>query len=169
MPLLSGAMIPWLIAAAALIGCIVFAIWTTSLRGDLDDARDRAASLETERDSLREAATASVYDLTPTAQGPAEASGSLYLTATGSGVLNVVNLPQLEDNTVYQVWYLPPDEGDPIPGGTFGVDVDGVGFMLVAADVGAFRGVSISVEPEGGSPTPTTPMLLSGSAAGARG
>lgn len=165
----TGLPLPWLIALAALIGCIVLAVWAVNLRGDLSDAEDRVRELTVERDGLRQAATASVYDLTPTAEGPANASGTLYLTAAGSGVLNVVNLPALGEGEAYQVWFLPPDEGEPIPGSTFPVDDRGIGFLLVAADVGAFRGVAVSVEPEGGSTVPSGPMLLTGAAAGARG
>jgi anti-sigma-K factor RskA len=140
-----------------------------SLRGDLDDARHRVAALTDERDTLRRAATATVFDLAPTAQGPASASGTLYLTATGSGVLEVVNLPASGQGTVYQLWFVPPDDGPLLPGATFTVDADGTGFALVAADTGAFKGVSISAEPEGGSETPTGPLLLSGATSGARG
>ena len=161
--------LPWVIAIVAMIGAIGLAVWTTSLRTDLSDARNEIDALTEERDQLREASTAQVFDLTPTAQGPANGSGALYLTASGSGVLSAANLPELEDSQAYQVWFLPPDEGEPIPGGTFSVDERGVGFMLVSADVGAIRGISISVEPEDGSTEPTGPMLLSGSATGARG
>ncbi len=168
-PLGSIATIPWVIAIAAVVGCIALAAWTTILRSDLEDADARVAALTDERNQLREAATASVYELTPTAEGPGDAHGTMYLTASGSGVLSVVNLPAPEDGQAYQVWFLPPEEGAPVPGATFGVDDNGVGLVLIAADTGAFRGVAISQEPLAGSAAPTGPMLLSGAAAGARG
>lgn len=160
---------PWIIAAAAVLGAIVLAVWATSLRSELEDAEDRVAALTAERDELREASTAQVFTLSPTAQGPGNASGTLYLTAGGSGVLSAVNLPELDEGEAYQAWFLPPDEGEPIPGGTFAVNDRGIGFMLVSADVGAIRGISISAEPADGSTEPTGAMLLSGSASGARG
>ncbi len=160
---------PWIIAIASVAGCIVLAVWAASLRSDLSDANGRIAALSEEQARLRESATAAVYDLSPTAQGPTNASGTMFLTASGSGVLNVVNLPALEDGMAYQLWFLPPDEGEPIPGSTFTVDDQGIGFTLIAADVGSFRGVSISLEPESGSAAPTGPQLLSGAGAGARG
>jgi len=163
------ATMPWIIAIVAVIGCIALAAWTTSLRSDLDDAEERVRALVAERDELRQATGASVFELSPTAQGPANAHGALYLTAGGSGVLNVVNLPQPESGMAYQLWFLPPDEGEPIPGSTFGVDERGTGFLLIAADTGGFRGVSVSLEPDAGSTAPTSPMLLSGAGSGARG
>lgn len=69
-PMPINAAVPWLIAVAAVIGCIGLAIWSTSLRGNLADANDRIANLVSERNQLRQSATASTYDLTPTAQGP---------------------------------------------------------------------------------------------------
>lgn len=161
--------VPWVIAVVAVVGAITLAVWAASLRGDLDEAEARIAELAAERDQLREASTAQVFDLSPTFQGPGNANGTLYLTAEGSGVLSAVNLPELEEEDAYQVWFLPPDDGKPIPGDTFTVDDRGIGFMLVSADVGAIRGVSISVEPEGGSTEPTGAVLLNGSASGARG
>lgn len=93
----------------------------------------------------------------------------MYLDATGTGVLNVVNMPQPEEGFSYQIWFLPDNEGAPIPGGAFTVDDRGVGFLLIPADSGNVRGMSISREPEGGSEEPSGPMLLAGSASGARG
>ncbi len=161
--------IPWIIAIATVVGAVALAAWATTLQSNLADTEQRVSELTAERDQLRESAAAAVFDLTPTAQGPGNASGTLYLTASGSGVLSAVNLPEPSDGEAYQVWYLPPDEGEPIPGGMFSVDDRGVGFMLVSADVGAIRGVSISLEAEDGTTEPSGPMLLSGAASGARG
>ena len=169
-PMLPGLnAMPWIIAIVAMAASVGLAVWATSLRSDLDASERRVATLAAEQATLRQSATAAVYDLSPTAQGPSNASGTMFLTASGSGVLNVVNLPALDDGMAYQLWFLPSDEGEPIPGSTFTVDEQGIGFSLIAADVGSFRGVSISQEPETGSTSPTGPMLLSGAGAGARG
>lgn len=159
----------WIIALVAVIGGIGLAVWATSLRGDLASANDRIAALVDERNGLRQAATASTHELSPTAQGPPSASGTIYLTTEGSGVLNVVNMPAPEDGAGYQVWFLPDNEGAPVPGAMLPVDERGVGFVLIPADSGNFRGISISQEPVGGSEAPSGPMLLAGSATGARG
>jgi hypothetical protein len=167
-PLLDEITLPWAVAIAAMIACIALGSWALVLRNDLDDAEGRIAALVQERDDIRRAATATVYELSPTGDGPAEASGTLYLTATGSGVLNAANLPDPGDS-VYQLWFHPQDGGSPLPGPTFTLDEDGLGFALIAADTGAFGSVSISREPAGGSETPSGPIVLTGDAAGARG
>ena len=167
-PLLDQITLPWAVAIAAAIACIALGSWALALRNDLDDAEGRITALVQERDEIRRAATATVYELSPTADGPAEASGTLYLTATGSGVLDAANLPD-PGGGVYQLWFHPQDGGPPLPGPTFTVNEDGLGFALIAADTGTFGSVSISREPVGGSETPTGPMVLAGDAAGARG
>lgn len=167
-PLLDQITLPWAVAIAAAIACIALGSWALALRNDLDDAEGRISALVQERDEIRRAATATVYELSPTADGPAEASGTLYLTATGSGVLDAANLPDPGDG-VYQLWFHSQDGGPPLPGPTFTVNEDGLGFALIAADTGTFGSVSISREPAGGSETPTSPMVLTGDAAGARG
>lgn len=168
-PLLEQLTVPWAIAIVAAIACIALAVWAVSLRHDLDDAEARVASLVRERDEIRRAATATVYELAPTADGPADANARLYLTATGSGVLDVVNLPDPGEGRVYQLWFHPQGGGPLLPGASFTVDEDGIGFARIAADTGAFTGISISQEPEGGSEEPTGPILLTGDASGARG
>ncbi len=168
-PLLSQLTLPWAIAIAALVACIALGAWMLALRSDLDDADARIAALVQERDELRRAATATVYQLSPTADGPAEASGTLFLTATGSGVLDAANLPDPGEGRVYQLWFHPSDSDSPLPGATFTLNDDGLGFALIAADTGTFESISISLEPAGGSETPTGPMLLTGAGAGARG
>ena len=168
-PLLARLTLPWAVAIVATIAAIAFGAWTLSLSNALDSSENRVDALIHERDEIRRAATATVYELAPTADGPAEASGTLYLTATGSGVIEAANLAPLDDGSVYQLWFHPAEGDSVLPGTTFTLDADGLGFALIAADTGAFEAISISREPEGGSEAPTGPIVLTGDAAGARG
>lgn len=168
-PLLDRLTLPWAAAIVATIAAIALGGWALSLRGDLDSAETRVDAHVQERDELRRTATASVFELSPTADGPAEASGTLYLTATGSGVIEAANLPPLDDGSVYQLWFHSGEGDTVLPGVTFTLDEDGLGFALIAADSGVFEAVSISREPDGGSEAPTSPIILTGDAAGARG
>ncbi|MCU0475195.1 MAG: anti-sigma factor [Anaerolineae bacterium] len=76
------------------------------------------------------------------------------------GVMFTHSLPSLDDTRTYQLWLI-DEQGNPISAGTFTVDNDGrATLMFSAADaLDAFAGLGISVEPMGGSPTPTTTPL----------
>lgn len=83
----------------------------------------------------------------------------------GQGVLLVANnLPRLEAGKVFEMW-LVPKSGAPKAMGTFRADEGGGAVHLSgqAFDPAAMAAVALSVEPEGGSPAPTTtPFLVTG-------
>jgi hypothetical protein len=162
-------LLPWSIASALAIAAIVLSIWKVNLRGDRDRVQERLATALQDNATLRQQANATAYQLTPTEQGPANASGTAFFSLSGSGVLTVANLPQPEAGKAYQLWYLTGQMNPPIPGGTLVIDAQGIGFMLIPSDVGQFSEIGITAEPEGGSATPTGPMLLTSTVSGARG
>ncbi|HEU0165710.1 MAG TPA: anti-sigma factor [Thermomicrobiales bacterium] len=160
-------------ALASLAIVVVIAIglfiWAFRLEGELHDTRHDLAAVTTERDTLRQNANATAYTLTPTSSAPANATGRAFLTIQGSGVLTTANLPRLGTNQIYQVWFRASASTSPIPGGTFALDKNGNGFLLLSGDVGSFQTLSVSVEPASGSTAPTTPMLLTVDVSGVRG
>jgi anti-sigma-K factor RskA len=96
---------------------------------------------------------------------PASSASGRYLWSDEEnlGVLFLVNLPQLSEDQVYQLWLL--REGDtPVSGGIFSAQADGSARLLVkAGDLGAtLTGMAITVEPAGGSATPTGDIVLQG-------
>ena len=150
----------------ALLGSIWWGV------GQRDDKESTLGELERIRAELVEQSgqsNAIAYRLAVTPGGPENASGTAFMPLSGSGVLSVVNVPMPAEGFVLQLWYFRDDSTPPVPGGTFTVDANGIGYMLIPADVGTFRGVGVSVEPAGGSQTPTTAMILQGSVSGARG
>ncbi len=84
-------------------------------------------------------------------------------------MISVVNLDPAPAGRAYQVWYYPTSDAEPLPGATFSVDENGIGFMLIPADVGVFTDISITLEPEAGTTSPGGPVILTGSTGGARG
>jgi anti-sigma-K factor RskA len=150
----------------ALLGSIW---WGIGQRDDKESTQEELERIRTELVEQSGKSNAIAYRLTVTPNGPANASGTAFMPLSGSGVLSVVNLTAPPDGQTYQLWYFRDDSTPPIAGGTFTVDATGVGYMLIPADVGSFGGVGISIEPEGGSQSPTTPMILQGSVSGARG
>lgn len=154
------------VLALALVGMI---FWTLSLRGDIDSLEQEIANVRAENASLRESANATVYQLLPTEDAPENANAQAWFSIQGSGVLSVANMPQLEDGMAYQFWYVTDSPNDPIPGGTFTVDDNGQGFMLIPPDVSGVTSIAVSLEPEGGSSSPTGPILLTSEVSNARG
>lgn len=155
------------IGLAALLAISI--LWGMALRGDRDRAQDRSASLEAEVATLREGANATAYQLLPAADAPANAGGTAFFALDGTGVVSVVNLEPAPEGRSYQVWYYPTTESIPLPGATFSLDGNGTGFMLIPADVGVFTTISITLEPEAGTTTPSGPLILQGTTGGARG
>ncbi len=78
------------------------------------------------------------------------------------GVLHAFRLPPTAKGKVYQLWLL--RGGKPYPSMTF--NSEGDGHALVQAfplpEGGAFEAAAVTVEPEGGSTTPTMPIILVG-------
>jgi hypothetical protein len=161
--------LPWAVASLAVVVAFGVSIWSVNLRSDRDDLQGRLTTAFAEIAAIRQNANATVYQLQPTQQGPANAHATLWLSINGSGVLSTANLPQPEPGHTYQLWYMTNPTAAPIPGGTFAVDEQGLGFMLIPADAGQFSAIGISSEPEGGSTTLSGPLLLSSDVAGARG
>jgi anti-sigma-K factor RskA len=83
------------------------------------------------------------------------------------GVLHAFRLPQPAPGKVYQLWLIPRG-GTPIPSTTFGSGADGhslVESFQLPID-GGFEAAAITIEPEGGSQTPTMPIYLIGKVSG---
>ncbi len=79
-----------------------------------------------------------------------------------SFMLVVHNLPPLERGKVYQLW-LVDAKGDRTSGGTFTLDEEAYGWLVVrlARPLTDFTNLGITVEPAGGSPAPTGPRVMS--------
>jgi len=159
-PIISGVLL------IALIGSLV---WNINLRNDVDHHKQEASVAREEAATLRQRANATVYQLLPVGDSPANANGQVWFSVQGSGVLSVANLPALADGRIYQLWYGTADSTGRIPGGTFTIDETGQGFMLIPADVGTISSIGISEEPAGGSQEPSGGMILESQVDGARG
>lgn len=93
---------------------------------------------------------------------------TIYQPRMGHILLMANNLPALPEDKVYQLWLLPAGGGSPMPAGTFTPDPKGGTMMLHAMDNGGIeaRAFAITIEPRGGSQSPTMPIVLSSSSAG---
>ena len=78
-------------------------------------------------------------------------------------IVHAFNLPPAPAGRAYQLWLL-PRQGNPIASRVFNTEGDGHGLeqaITVPADAD-LAGFALTVEPEGGSPQPTSAIVLSG-------
>jgi len=90
--------------------------------------------------------------------------GATYNPDKGSLIFIASDLDPLKDLKTYELWILPADNSAPIPAGTFHPDDRG-NASLILPDVPkgvAAKGFGVTIEDEGGSQTPTQPIVLSG-------
>lgn len=76
-----------------------------------------------------------------------------------SSALIVDGLAALPENKVYELWYI-DTASVPRPAGTFGVDADGTTWRVLDGEMRAGDTVGITVEPAGGSKTPSTSPIV---------
>ena len=138
------------------------------LQGALTDAafrQERLQGLLQEQDqAMRVVALGSDgrQDLVGRGQAGPATGRYLFSQQEHLGVLFVAGLPQLGEGESYQLWFL--DEADtPVSGGSFRPQPDGSARLLVrsAEVVGSgLTGMAITIEPAGGSETPTGEIVL---------
>jgi anti-sigma-K factor RskA len=95
--------------------------------------------------------------------GDPAARGRVFVSSKGV-VLIAAHLPKLEANHTFELWILPAT-GNPLPAGTF----HGKAISNATSAIYVYQGstanaaaVAVTVEPEGGSPQPTTtPFIVS--------
>lgn len=81
---------------------------------------------------------------------------------SNTGVLHAFRLPPTPQGKVYQLWLL--RDGKPYPSATFTTGSDGQALVqsFSLPNGGGFEAAAVTVEPEGGSTTPTLPIYLIG-------
>jgi len=178
----------WLAVAASLAFAVATGIYALSLRAQLATLRGMATESAAQAQALR-AELASVrsnsvrlvrtvdvltspdllrVDLAGTG-GASAASGRAFWSRSRGLLFTADRLPALQAGRVYQIWLVLPNR-DPISAGLLRVDTGGSGTILATlpADLTVPRATAVTVaitnEPASGSPGPTTPILLAGSA-----
>ena len=93
--------------------------------------------------------------ITVSAAGPGEANMRLIASPTrGEGVFLVGGMDQAPTDRVYQLWLL--RDGEATPAGLLDIDDRGRGAHVMTGDMSDVSAVALTIEPEGGSPQPTT-------------
>jgi anti-sigma-K factor RskA len=96
---------------------------------------------------------------------PAPTGGATYNPEKGSLIFLASNLDQLQLYKVYELWLLPADGTAPLPAGIFHPDGQG-NASVIMPDLPkgvAAKGFGVTIEDDGGSSTPTKPIIMAGS------
>jgi anti-sigma-K factor RskA len=86
-----------------------------------------------------------------------------YLADKGALVFVATHMQPAPAGKTYELWLLPANGQNPIPAGTFKPDAQGTArVMMPKLPKGiAAKGFGVTVENDGGSPTPTLPIVMS--------
>ena len=91
--------------------------------------------------------------------------GVTYNPEKGTLIFLASNLDPLQALKTYELWVIPADGSAPVPAGTFHPDDQG-NASVIMPDLPkgvAAKAFGVTVEPDGGSQTPTLPIIMSGS------
>jgi anti-sigma-K factor RskA len=154
---------PWFPAAlaACLAGlAIVQAIAIVQLRADREDLRDQIARANDQAAHLRDSnALINLRVTALDAKDPAYAGAKILVAWDRSqhhGTVAMANLPPAPAGHDYQLWVLDPNAPKPL---SAGVLVASRAFDSPAVSM-SNPGFAVSLEPTGGSPAPTGPILF---------
>lgn len=90
--------------------------------------------------------------------GPANTRGRVFVSP-GKGVVFVAaGLPKLDPHRIFELWVIPA-AGNPIPAGTFSSVADSAVYVHAGPVVNA-AAFAVTIEPEGGSPQPTSQPFI---------
>lgn len=159
------------IAAALLLAIFSLMLWRVNSRlqqrleaaqAQLQDAKDQLRKSQ-ELVALLHSPDTMHIALVSTKTPPQPHASAFYSPKMGRLLLMASNLDPLPEKKTYELWLLPKD-GAPMPCGTFWPDAKGDAMMdhpLSEAGIEA-KGFAITIEPEGGSQTPTMPIRMIG-------
>ncbi len=170
-----GKVLPWIGWAVA----AGLAVVTGNLYHERDDLRSVAATQASRLDHVTADAAAarqvldamtdsSAMRVTLTTKGatpPLPTGRATYVPSKGALIFLASNLEPLQPTKTYELWLIPAGAGqNPIPAGTFRPDAHGNASVIMppmpkGVEAKAF---GVTVEDEGGSATPTMPIVLAG-------
>lgn len=167
--------------AASLVAAVGAGIYAWSQRNQVATLRQMVAQASNQNDALRREVAAARRDaanLTRSirvlsapdlirvdlkGQAPApNAVARAYWSQTQGLVVNAEGLPPIDVSKVYQLWVINGAQVD--SGGLFTVDASGAGSVIAAQSVARAlpEAIAISLEPAGGVPARTGPIVLLG-------
>jgi len=96
------------------------------------------------------------------APAPKGSACVVWSPSRSEGVLMASGLPSAPEGKTYELWLIAL--AAPVPAGVFAARSDGTAFLRLPAfeAAGTVKSLAVTLEPAGGVPAPTGPMVLSG-------
>ncbi len=96
---------------------------------------------------------------------PQPAGKAIYMPRNGALVFMASNLAPLAPEKTYELWLVPMHGDKPMPAGMFTPDPKGNAMVMMPPMTAGIEAktFAVTIEPAGGSATPTMPMVLVGS------
>lgn len=138
------------VAAAALIVIVGLTAVVARLNGRLDDIEARSGEV------YQVLAAEDVHTVEMSANGGT--ARVIVAESTGKGVFLAQGLEAAPEGKVYELWVI--RDGEPAPAGLFRPDREGATVQILAGDVASAEAVAVTIEPEGGSPQPTSDPIM---------
>ena len=169
-----GRVLPWIgwaVAAGLAVATVNLFQQRDALRQTVLADRGQVARLSVEAASAREVLdlmndpTAVRVSITKPHTTPIPEGKATYAARTGTLFFTASNMEPLPPEKTYELWIIPADGRAPVAAGLFRPDEHGFATVVLPPlpkDVPA-KAFGITVENEGGSPTPTMPIVMAGS------
>ncbi|MDP8952988.1 MAG: anti-sigma factor [Actinomycetota bacterium] len=131
-------------AAVAVVAVVGLFAWNASQRGENEDLR---GELQNRRTHELEGSGAA-----------RDVRGEVVEVGDGRAVLVAENLPAVPEGQVYEAWLMRGEDAK--PAGLFEPREEGTAAVPLEGSLEGFDSVAVTLEPSGGSPTPTSDVLL---------
>ncbi len=143
-----GSLVPWAIAAVLSVGLL--AVGILGRRQTADTGKLQRALTILADPSTVDAAFG---------QKRKTARGRVFVNPARGLVLIAAELPRLDAGKTFELWVIPA-KGDPAPQGVFESRADATAVFVRLAPIDNAVAVTVTVEPDGGSPQPTTARII---------
>jgi anti-sigma-K factor RskA len=146
--------LPVVLAAAAVVAALAFGGWAWHARQVAEQAAEQATGRTAALTRLLSAPDVKIVTGKVTTNG---ATARVVMSATQHRAMFLATgLPKLPPGKVYEAWTI---RGKPLPAGTFSADEAKTTVALPPRAIGA-KTVAVTVEPVGGSRTPTSTPII---------
>jgi anti-sigma-K factor RskA len=159
----------WAVATAAALLVLFFARQNRDLRQQISTLQANSFGQQQRLLQAKEliasltSSEAQHFTLVASKTPPPAEGKTIYIRNSGTVIFLASNMPQLPPQKTYELWLI-PTTGAPIPAGLFKPDEHGNATVVkppLPAGVEA-KAFAITVEPEAGSPAPTTTPIMVG-------